>query len=59
MAHNPPKVTEDTCTLCHTPINSPRFDFEKYRRNVGCVLVKTGKQPIELHPEDKAPGTGQ
>jgi len=32
-----PEVPEDTCTLCHTPANSPKFDFADYRAHVGCV----------------------
>ena len=38
-----PKVAKDTCELCHTPVNSPRFDFEPYRRRVGCVRAHSGK----------------
>ncbi len=33
-------VTEDTCTLCHTPFTSPAFDYAKYRARVGCAQVR-------------------
>jgi len=38
-----PTVGKDTCELCHTPINSPRFDFETYRPRVGCVRAHAAK----------------
>ncbi len=40
--HAAPPVTEDTCTLCHTPFNSPAFDYAKYRARVGCAQVRPG-----------------
>ena len=38
-------VKEDTCTICHTPVNSPAFEYDKYRPHVGCVWSRTGPKP--------------
>ena len=38
-----PKITKDTCELCHTPVNSPHFDFKTYRRRLGCVRAHEGR----------------
>ena len=38
-----PKITKDTCELCHTPVNSPMFDYKIYRRHLGCTQTRAGK----------------
>ena len=38
-------VKEDTCTICHTLVNSPAFEYDKYRPHVGCVWSRTGPKP--------------
>jgi hypothetical protein len=40
--HAAPPAAKDTCTLCHTPINSPAFEYAKYRARVGCAHVRPG-----------------
>ncbi|KKK98810.1 hypothetical protein LCGC14_2639020, partial [marine sediment metagenome] len=41
----PPIVTEEACTLCHTPRTSPKFDFKAYRLRVGCVAPGDDSAP--------------
>jgi len=32
-----PKVTKDTCALCHMPRVAPDFDYDKYVRKIACT----------------------
>jgi len=36
-----PKVTKETCALCHTPRASPDFDFDRCLPKIACMKVQT------------------
>lgn len=42
QAFKMPKVGEETCTKCHTPLNSPNFDFLTYWARIRHGSGKTG-----------------
>ncbi|MHC4715909.1 MAG: multiheme c-type cytochrome [Planctomycetota bacterium] len=51
-----PKITEQTCTLCHTPRISPNFKLATRRAEIGCVRVKAATRPAS---GPTAPGAAQ
>jgi hypothetical protein len=36
----PPKVTENVCASCHTPVTDPRWDFQKRLKDLGCPATR-------------------
>ena len=48
----PPVPGKKTCTTCHTPVTSPKFDFAEYYRRIGCVVAGEGgtSRPVRHKP---------